>query len=76
MACPKTREEIVEVLRFADEHGLAVIPFGEESSLEGHTIPTPGLIGSGFANESVGGGGSDTDRCTTDAADASVVNCP
>ncbi len=41
---PKTREEVVEVLRFADERGLAVIPFGEGSSLEGHTIPTRGGI--------------------------------
>src|SRR3712207_3855252 len=41
---PKTRAEVVEVLRFADGRGLAVIPFGEGSSLEGHTIPTRGGI--------------------------------
>jgi D-lactate dehydrogenase (cytochrome) len=41
---PKTREEVVEVLRFAGERALAVIPFGEGSSLEGHTIPTRGGI--------------------------------
>jgi D-lactate dehydrogenase (cytochrome) len=41
---PKTREEVVEVLHFASERALAVIPFGEGSSLEGHTIPTRGGI--------------------------------
>ena len=41
---PETREEVAEVLRFAGERNLAVIPFGEGSSLEGHTIPMRGEI--------------------------------
>jgi D-lactate dehydrogenase (cytochrome) len=41
---PENREEVVEVLRFANEHDLAVVPFGEGSSLEGHTIPIRGGI--------------------------------
>ncbi len=36
---PKSRSEVVQVLRFANEHGIHVIPFGQGSSLEGHTIP-------------------------------------
>ncbi len=41
---PESREEVVAVLRFAGEHGVPVVPFGEGSSLEGHTIPTRGGI--------------------------------
>jgi D-lactate dehydrogenase (cytochrome) len=41
---PENREEVVEVLRFANEHSVPVVPFGEGSSLEGHTIPTRGGI--------------------------------
>ena len=41
---PRSREEVREVLRFADEHGVAVVPFGQGSSLEGHTIPMRGGI--------------------------------
>ena len=39
---PKSREEVVEILRFADGCGVPVVPFGEGSSLEGHTIPIRG----------------------------------
>jgi D-lactate dehydrogenase (cytochrome) len=39
---PKDREEIVELLRFANERGVPVVPYGEGSSLEGHTIPVQG----------------------------------
>ena len=33
-----------EVLRFANERGIPVVPFGQGSSLEGHTIPCDGGI--------------------------------
>ena len=41
---PKSRDEIVQVLRFANERGIPVVPFGQGSSLEGHTIPRQGGI--------------------------------
>jgi D-lactate dehydrogenase (cytochrome) len=41
---PKSREEVVEILRFADGRGVPVVPYGEGSSLEGHTIPVRGGI--------------------------------
>ena len=50
---PKSREEVVEVLRFADEDSVPVVLYGEGSSLEGHTIPMRGEISldSGLMNE-------------------------
>lgn len=39
---PESRDEVVEILRFANEHGVPVVPYGEGSSLEGHTIPKEG----------------------------------
>jgi D-lactate dehydrogenase (cytochrome) len=41
---PRNRDEVAEVLRFASEHGLPVVPFGQGSSLEGQTIPKEGGI--------------------------------
>ena len=41
---PEGRAEIVEVLRFADEHQVPIVPFGQGSSLEAHTIPVNGGI--------------------------------
>jgi D-lactate dehydrogenase (cytochrome) len=41
---PKGRDEVVQVLRFANERGIPVVPFGQGSSLEGHTIPRQGGI--------------------------------
>lgn len=41
---PQSREEVAEVLRFANERGIPVVPFGEGSSLEAHTIPVSGGI--------------------------------
>ena len=41
---PESREEVVEVLRFANECGVPVVPFGAGSSLEAHTIPVRGGI--------------------------------
>ncbi|QIN79864.1 FAD-binding protein [Rubrobacter marinus] len=41
---PRNREEVLEVLRFADERGVPVVPFGQGSSLEGHTVPVRGGI--------------------------------
>ncbi len=45
---PKSREEVVELLRFADERGVPVVPFGAGSSLEGHTIPLQGGVSLDF----------------------------
>ncbi len=44
VAFPRSREEVTAVLRFASERGVPVVPFGEGSSLEGHTIPLHGGI--------------------------------
>src|SRR5215210_2991479 len=41
---PESRDEVVEILRFANERGVPVVPYGEGSSLEGHTIPKEGGI--------------------------------
>ena len=41
---PESREEVVEVLRFANERGVPVVAFGAGSSLEAHTIPVRGGI--------------------------------
>ena len=41
---PKSRDEVVQVLRFANERGVPVVPYGQGSSLEGHTIPKRGGI--------------------------------
>ena len=41
---PKSRDEAVQVLRFANERGIVVVPFGQGSSLEGHTISRQGGI--------------------------------
>ena len=44
LVCPESREEVVEVLRFANDRAIPVVPFGEGSSLEAHTIPVHGGI--------------------------------
>ena len=41
---PGNRDEVVQVLRFANERGVPVVPYGQGSSLEGHTIPKRGGI--------------------------------
>lgn len=41
---PKSRDEVAEILRFCNERGVPVVPFGQGSSLEGQTIPTQGGI--------------------------------
>ena len=41
---PESREEVVEVLRFANEHRVPIVPFGQGSSLEAHTLPVRGGI--------------------------------
>src|SRR5215212_6320139 len=41
---PQDRDEVVEVLRFANEHRVPIVPFGQGSSLEGHTLPVQGGI--------------------------------
>ena len=44
VVCPESRGEVAEVLRFANERGIPIVPFGEGSSLEAHTIPVHGGI--------------------------------
>src|SRR4051812_15342848 len=39
-----TTGEVAEVLRFADDHRVPVVPFGVGSSLEGQVIPVEGGI--------------------------------
>src|SRR5918993_3743219 len=41
---PESRDEVVRVLRFANEHRIPIVPFGQGSSLEAHTIPVHGGI--------------------------------
>lgn len=41
---PESREEVVGVLRFANEHRVPIVPFGQGSSLEAHTLPVRGGI--------------------------------
>src|SRR5215208_3753843 len=41
---PESREGVVEILRFANEHRIPIVPFGQGSSLEAHTLPIHGGI--------------------------------
>jgi D-lactate dehydrogenase (cytochrome) len=41
---PVSTDEVSAVLRFANEHGVPVVPFGAGSSVEGHVIPVRGGI--------------------------------
>jgi D-lactate dehydrogenase (cytochrome) len=41
---PQGREEVVEILRFADAHRIPIVPYGQGSSLEAHTLPVHGGI--------------------------------
>lgn len=41
---PQGRDEVVEILRFADAHRIPIVPFGQGSSLEAHTLPVHGGI--------------------------------
>jgi D-lactate dehydrogenase (cytochrome) len=41
---PQSRDEVVEILRFANEHRVPIVPFGQGSSLEAHTLPVHGGI--------------------------------
>src|SRR5215213_7185202 len=41
---PQSRDEVVEILRFANEHRIPIVPFGQGSSLEAHTLPVHGGI--------------------------------
>ncbi|WP_018132998.1 FAD-binding oxidoreductase [Effusibacillus pohliae] len=45
---PKTKEAVSDVLRFANEHRIPVVPFGLGTSLEGHVIPYRGGISLDF----------------------------
>src|ERR687889_763601 len=39
---PQSRDEVVDILRFANEHRIPIVPFGQGSSLEAHTLPIRG----------------------------------
>src|SRR5918997_478501 len=41
---PQSRDEVLEILRFANEHHVPIVPFGQGSSLEAHTLPIHGGI--------------------------------
>lgn len=41
---PKDRDEVVGVLRFANERRTPVVPYGQGSSVEGQVVPTSGGI--------------------------------
>jgi D-lactate dehydrogenase (cytochrome) len=41
---PRSRDEVVEILRLANEHRIPIVPFGQGSSLEAHTLPVHGGI--------------------------------
>src|SRR5215203_5566619 len=41
---PQSRDEVVEILRFAHEHRVPIVPFGQGNSLEAHTIPVRGGV--------------------------------
>src|SRR5215212_3023288 len=45
---PESRDEVVEILRFANAHRMPVVPYGQGSSLEAHTIPVRGGISLDF----------------------------
>ena len=44
VVCPRSRDEVAEILRYANDNGVPVVPFGEGSSLEAQTIPVHGGI--------------------------------
>ncbi|HAQ06691.1 MAG TPA: 2-hydroxy-acid oxidase, partial [Bacillus bacterium] len=41
---PQTKEDVSNVLKFANDHKIPVVPFGVGTSLEGHVIPVNGGI--------------------------------
>jgi len=41
---PHTKQEVADILHFANEHQIPVVPFGAGSGLEGQTIPIYGGI--------------------------------
>ena len=47
---PKEKQELVEILRFANENKIPVVPFGIGSGLEGQAIPIHGGITIDFQN--------------------------
>ncbi|CAN5486415.1 FAD-linked oxidase C-terminal domain-containing protein [soil metagenome] len=46
---PKDKHEVRKILRFADENGVPVVPFGEGSSLEGSVVPIRGGVSLDFS---------------------------
>jgi FAD/FMN-containing dehydrogenases len=44
VAFPQTEAEVQEIVRLCAENGVAIVPFGAGSSMEGHTIPARGGV--------------------------------
>ena len=44
VAFPRTTEEVSAVVRTCSAHGIAVVPFGAGTSLEGHVLPVAGGV--------------------------------
>ncbi|MCB1389692.1 MAG: FAD-binding protein [Rhodobacteraceae bacterium] len=44
VAFPQTEAEVQEIVRLCAANGVAVVPFGAGSSMEGHTIPARGGV--------------------------------
>lgn len=45
---PITKEEVSQIVQFANDHSIPVVPFGAGTSLEGHIIPVNGGISLNF----------------------------
>lgn len=46
---PSSTDEVVSIMKYANERGIPVVPFGVGSSLEGHCIPLQGGISLDFS---------------------------
>lgn len=46
---PKDKDEVRDILRFADENKVPIVPFGEGSSLEGSVVPVRGGVSLDFS---------------------------
>ena len=46
---PKTRDEVCQVVNYANTHRIPLVPFGAGSSLEGQIIPVDGGISLDFS---------------------------
>lgn len=44
VAFPESARDVAAILKYANQHGVPVVPFGLGSSLEGHAIPVQGGV--------------------------------